>query len=757
MSDQIIEVEAKPRETSLRDLFYIFFRHKWKLILFCVAVVVCVAVVTFCGADAYRSEAKLMVRLGRESVTLDPTATTGTIIPITQSRESEVQAELEILKSREIAEKVIDSIGPEAILKRPAKAKETPAQGEAREPLKVVKQKVSAAVNRLRAFLERHDIVTPVAERDKAVLTVMKNLEIGTQRDSSIVAASYEATNPKLAQQVLAKLIELYLEKHIAVHQTPGSYPFFTQQAEHLRARVAQLEKELQDLKDKTGISSLEEQQRVVLERTGTLETEVDRTEAGLASSQARVQSLRQTLASTPQTVVTASTSGVGNYAVDLMRDRLYALQLREQDLASKYTDESRQLQEVRRQIAEAQGLLSKEQPARTQVTNGLNVAHQQVEVALLTEQAAFSSYQAELDALRSRLANAKAELRTLSDSETKIRVLTREIEIQEQNYRKYSVNLEQARIDQALQTGRISNISVVQPATLPIKPYRPQKVLQLLLGILLGVFGGIGLVFLCAYLDHSIKTPEEAEERLQLPTLASIPRVRTDRVRQAGWLRKQTKQWVVPAGVREQYNAFRERLLLQSTALKEAPQVLAVTSCHPGEGVSTIAANLAAVLARRGDGHVLLIDADVAHPSVHRVFRTRLAPGLTDVLKDGETGEQAIISSPIQNLDILSAGAPNGDPSEIFSSGGLPRLLDSARKRYRFVVLDLPSVTEASWAVRLASLCDGVALVVEAERSRREVVQRAKKQLVESKATVLGVVINRRRFRIPGWLYRRL
>jgi capsular exopolysaccharide synthesis family protein len=165
----------------------------------------------------------------------------------------------------------------------------------------------------------------------------------------------------------------------------------------------------------------------------------------------------------------------------------------------------------------------------------------------------------------------------------------------------------------------------------------------------------------------------------------------------------------------------------------------------------------LAAVLARWGDGHVLLIDADVGHPSVHRIFRTKLAPGLTDVLKDGEAGEQAILSSPIQNLDILSAGAPNGDPSEIFSSSAVPRLLDSAKKKYRFVVVDLPSVTEASWAARLASLCDGVVLVVEAERSRREVVQRVKEQLVESKASVLGVVINRRRFRIPGWLYRRL
>lgn len=754
MSDQMVQAEERPRETSLRDLYYKFFRHKWKLILFFLAVVACVAVLTFCRAEIYRSQASLIVRLGRESVTLDPTATTGPIIPIAQSRESEVQTELEILKSREIAEKVVDSIGPEKILKSPAKA--GPAQGQAQELFKVVKQKAAAAVNKLRGFLGQQDVVSPVLDRDKAVLTVTKQLGIGTVQDSSIISVSYRATSPDLAQQVLAKLIELYLEKHVTVHQTVGAYPFFTQQAEHLRAKVAQFENDLQDLKNKTGISSLAEQERVTLERIGTLETEIDRAEAELASSQAKVQSLRQILASTPKTVVTASTSGFGNYGADLMRDKLYTLQLREQDLASKYTDESRQLQEVRRQIAEAQQLLDKEHPERTQVTNGLNVAYQQAEAALLTEQAALASYQAEVDALRARLANARAELRTLNDSGIKIKALMREIGIQEENYRKYSGNLEQARIDQALQTGRISNISVVQPATLPIRPYRPQKALQLLLGVLLGVFGGIGLVFFCAYLDHSIKTPEEAEETLQLPTLASIPRVHADRVRPAGWLGKKAKQWAVPASVREQYNAFRERLLLSAGA-GETPRVLAVTGSHPGEGVSTVAANVAATLARPGDGHVLLIDADLGHPSVHRIFRTKLAPGLADLLKDGEAAKDAILPSPVQNLDILSAGAPNGDPSEIFSSGGLLRLLDSAKKNYRFIVIDLPAVNKASWAVRLASLCDGVALVVEAERSRREVVQRVKEQLVESKANVLGVVINKRRFRIPGWLYHRL
>jgi capsular exopolysaccharide synthesis family protein len=755
MADQVFEAEARRRETSLRDLCYIFFRHKWKMILFFLAIVLCVAVLTFCCDEIYRSEAKLMVRLGRESVALDPTATTGQIIPITQSRENEVQAELEILKSREIAEQVVAAIGPEAFLKRAAK--EPPAKEATGQRIQAVKQRIGDTAKKLRDRLEKWHVLKPVADRDKAVLIVMENVKIETQKGSSTISVSYEASNPQLAQQVLAKLTELYLERHIEVHTTPGSYQFFTKQSEQLRAKLVESENQLRDLRNRTGISSLEDQQRVLLDRIGTLETDIDRAEAAAASSQAKVRSLQATLATMPETVVTASTSGIGNYGVDLMRDRLYQLQLREQDLASKYTDESRQLQEVRRQIAEAQAMLSKEEPSRTQVTQGLNVAHQQVKLALLTEEATLAFHQAEVEAIRRRLGSTQAELTTLNDNATKVKALMREIDIEETNYRKYSSSLEQARIDQALQTGRISNISVVQPATLPIKPVRPRTLLQLLLGILLGTFGGIGLAFLAAYLDHSIKTPEEAEQRLQLPALASIPRVHADTVRSAGWWGEKAKQWIIPAGVREQYYAFRERLLLHANGSKETTHIFAVTGSRSGEGVSTVAANLATALARLEDGHVLLVDTDLGHPSLHRIFKRKLAPGLADVLKNGQPTEDAILPSPVQNLDILSAGATNGDPAEIFDSQRFPRLLNATKANYRFVVIDLPAVNEASWAVRLANLCDGVTLVVEAERSRREVAQRAKEQLIESKANILGVVINKRRFRIPGWLYRRL
>ena len=766
MSKEVVEVENRTPQSSLRNLYYVLFRHKWKMILFFLTIMVIVVVGTLYSPEIYRSEAKLLVRLGRESVTLDPTATTGKIINVSRSRESEVNLELEILKSRELAEKVVDYIGPEAFSKRTGR--KLSVKSVVHKVLRKTTQQVSTEVKEPQSLLEQLTLVERSDNRDAAVLGVMKNLEIKALKDSCVISITYETQSPKLAKDVITKLIVLYLEKHIAVHQAPGSQEFFTRQSEHLRGSLTQLEDELRDLKNATGISSVEEQRRVVLDRISILEKEIDTTEAELASSMTKVQTLEKTLATMPETVVTGTTEGFPNNAADDMRARLYELQLREQELTSKFNEENRQVQDVRRQIAAAQALLDKEAPTRTQMTKGLNSIHQQVQSTLFTEQATLSSLQAKIQILRRQLTTARVGLKTLNDAEPKITRLKREINMQEASYNKYSENLEQTRIDYALENDKISNISVVQPATLPTKPVPQRKLLNMALGLLVGIFGAIGLAFFLEYIDHSIRTPEELEEKLLLSTLAFIPRVRANKIRPTGKRRKQTKpsdksvksvpkRWKIPIKIREHYSVFREELLLKSNGHSKAPYVLAIIGCCRGEGVSTIAANISAMLAQLGEGRVLLVDANIRCPSAHRIFQTRLGPGLANILTADQDYRDIIASWRFQNLHILTAGIANGSSSGILRPAQFTKLINSMKKDYRYVVFDMPAVREARSAARLASLCDGVVLVVEAERLRWEVLLNAKAQLLKWNANVLGVVLNKRRFPIPEWLYQTL
>src|SRR3990172_6894365 len=233
-------------ERSLRDVYYIIFRQKRKVLLFFLAVFITVAVGTFLAPSIYRSEAKLLVRIGRESVSLDPTATTGQVVSLGQSRENELKSELDILKSQDLVEKVVDIIGPAAILGKEEKKEEEKAVqsappagivsrviGEIGDYLRMAKDDVKATLK---------GILRPMSDRDSAILSVMKNLEIEAPKNSNSIAIAYEAKDQKLTKEVLDRLIDAYLEKHINVHRTAGSYKFFNEQTDQFQNSLAQTE-----------------------------------------------------------------------------------------------------------------------------------------------------------------------------------------------------------------------------------------------------------------------------------------------------------------------------------------------------------------------------------------------------------------------------------------------------------------------------------------------------------------------------------
>ncbi len=510
-------------ETSLRDVFYFLFRHKWKAILFFLAVMVTVTIGTIIAPWIYQSEAKLLVRMGREHISLDPTATTGPFISMSQIWENEVKSELEILKSRELVEKVVDSLGPVEILKGPEKVtkKDEVVLEEPHHLVKEIKKMLSPILKKLTNLLKGNSNSMNI--REESILTVTENLGFEVLKNSNIIFISYKATNQKMAQTVVDKLISFYLDKHINVRRTPGSYEFFTQQTDQFRNTLNQIEENYKELKNKTGIASLDEQRRILLNRIGDLQKEIEATESILASSRARVQEMEITLSNLPETQVTQEITGNPNQGADLMRSRLYELQLKEQDLLSRYNENSQVVKEIRRQIVEARSLLAKEESTRTLVTRGVNETHKQIKSALLTEKTTLSSLQAKLKKLQAQFGSARAELKTLNESETQLSQIQREMNIQDSNYRKYLDKLEQARIDHALEIEKISNISIVQAPTYPVRPIGPKKALNMILGLLLGILGGIGLAFFSDYIDHTFKKPEDIEKRLKVPTLASV------------------------------------------------------------------------------------------------------------------------------------------------------------------------------------------------------------------------------------------
>ena len=759
-------------ETTLRDFYDVLFRHKRRSLVFFFCVMIVVILATFLFSEIFRSEATLMLRIGRESVSLDPTATTGQVVSIGMDKENEINSELAILQSLELAEKVVDAIGVEMILTGPDKA-----PGEEDSVLSKVRygiHRLMKASGRVLTEIMRSGREPDPAEaernRDKAVRFLMQNLIVETAKKSSIISLSYDAKSPKMARDVLARLITLYLDKHIKAHRTTGSYQFFDQQKEEAHRALVNIEKELKNLKNSTGVSALTDQRRILLERTGSLQREWERTQSDMAASAAAIHSLQEKLSGMPKMLVITEISGAPNSASDELQKRIYELQLKEQGLLSVYTEESIPVKEIHRQIDETRLLLEKTVQT-SQVTTGINASYQEIRLLLVKEESGLPSLWARAEALKAQILKAADDLTILNETEMRLSRLQREMEIQEFNYRKYATSLEQSRIDHELEMQKISNISVVQEASYSVKPVRPRKIINLAVGLFLGIFGAIGLALFSEYLDHSLKKPGDIDSKLQLPMLATIPLMTAPGLSSLGFPFQPLQPESVPHGsddrgniplsieTRELSESLRECLLQPFGTPPKILSTLAVTSCHAGEGVSSVAAYITCLLAEQSEGRVLIVDANLDRPAQHRMFGVQSSPGLIDMLARGKAG--AIQSSPIANVDVLSGGA-GGEGNNINLARNadlksLAELLAALRREYTHIVFDVPALWDDVSGVKLASAMEGVILVVEAEKTRWEVARHTQARLLEARANLLGIVLNKRRFHMPEWLYKTL
>ena len=203
-------------------------------------------------------------------------------------------------------------------------------------------------------------------------------------------------------------------------------------------------------------------------------------------------------------------------------------------------------------------------------------------------------------------------------------------------------------------------------------------------------------------------------------------------------------------------YLALLHSLPIKGSGGNKSLSTLGITSCNRGEGVSTVAAQLSMAAAFAGM-RVLLVDFNWNHPAVHQFFNVPCSPGVSNALALDAPNHNLIQPSHISNLDLLTAGTQAGNLIPEISLEKIRSLIDSLQINYDLIIFDLPEAAEAGTSLALASVLDGVVLVVEAERVRWEVASRVHELLLRSRANVLGVVLNKRRFHIPNWLYRTL
>lgn len=495
---------------SLRDIFMIFFRQKNLILLVFVFTVFSISIWSFFSPEIFQSDAKLFVQLGRENISVDPSVV-GPTTPVRFDRESEINSEVAALKSRVLVEQVVAEVGPSAILM--AKGEEPAADSE------------SQLADMGSGLLVRLGLKKPVPPNEIAIAKVMENTSVGTDAQSNIIYASYQAENPKLAQNILNLLIEKYLDRHIVMHQTQAPLQFVEARANNLKEVLEQKEDALKQFQKQNSMSSMEGQKTKVLEQVNLIQIEIDRVAGLVGASSATIESLKKDLSGRSPKRELNRVIGRPNRAEEAIKDRLFELKTQEADLAARYPDSDRALINLRDKIKLVERQLSRESATHAEITEGVDTNYLALQLNLANEQAQLQALLARQKVLKTELAKRQQSLLEISPKEIDLQRIMREINIASSEYQKYRDNLQRAKMSSDLDSSKISNINIVQPATFSLIPIKPKKKIIILIGILLGGFLGVGAAFLREYFDNTIKVPQDVELRLDIPVLACTSR----------------------------------------------------------------------------------------------------------------------------------------------------------------------------------------------------------------------------------------
>lgn len=304
------------------------------------------------------------------------------------------------------------------------------------------------------------------------------------------------------------------------------------------------------------------------------------------------------------------------------------------------------------------------------------------------------------------------------------------------------------------ISTGTDNNIGVIEIAIPPETPIAPRRLSTVLAALLLSTLFGAGLALVLEYLDDTIRNTEEVEKYLGLPALAAIPTIDSTQRRRLLLVganeesdSRTDSELLIHLDPRsslaEAYRQLRTSILLSTAG--HAPKSLLITSSLPSEGKTTTAINTAISLAQTG-AKVLIIDADMRRPRLHSVFNVSNAEGLSTILSSELNGNEildVIQKEETTKLYLLPSGPVPPNPAELIGSEQMAKLLGLLQNNFTHVVVDSPPIASFTDGVLIASMVDGVILVVNSGKSSRQIVRRSRQLLQDIGAKIFGVVLN--------------
>src|SRR6185369_7333009 len=436
----------------------------------------------------YESRMKVLVKRERVDPIVSPDQSTQVQVQNVVSEE-EMNSEAELMKSDDVLRKVV--------LENHLQTKEGGWLRHGSE-----EEKVAAAIRHLKS-----------------------KLNIDTGRRTALISVTYADRDPQMAAAVLRSLGNAYLEKHTDVNRPHGQFAFFDKQAEETRKGLADAESKLGEFAKDNGAVAPQLERDITLQKLNEFKFSLEQTRASLRETQNRIAELTRLQSSTPDRITTQTKRADNPQLLQQLKSTLLTLQLKRTELLTKYQPTYRVVQEVDKQIADTKAAIAAEdaKPVREEVTDQ-NPTHEWIRSDLAKAKADLTSLQARERVTQSSIKEYEDRAQKLDAAGLQQQELLRNQKEEQDNYLLYSRKREEARITEALDQGKILNVAIAEKATPPPLPAHPAW-LYAMFGALAGLVFSAGLVFIAEYTDNSFRTPDEINDDLGIPVLASIPR----------------------------------------------------------------------------------------------------------------------------------------------------------------------------------------------------------------------------------------
>lgn len=704
----VLRQDDSDDEIDLLKLWNSLWRRKWSILSLVLAVMMVAALAVLVVTPIYRAAATLLIEQKAAKV-----VSIEQVYGLDGMGNEYLQTQFELLKSRALAERVVRQLNltthPEF----------DPRQQP--EPL-IDLSWLRSALNfhkvvpvTLPGDLEDEAALSEAEIFDEVVKQFMEVTSVSQQGKSQLVTISVEMADPRtaaLAANALANgFIESQLEATMEMSATATNW--MNSRLGELRARLKEAEDRLQSFREAENLVDIDGVSTIVageLSLTADRMIDARRQRAEAESQYRQVQAMRsggwERLATIPAVL--------GHPLIQQFKADEAKAKAKVEELSRRYGARHPAMEGARSELNAASASL------RGQVEQIVAGIERNYQLAVANENSLRSSFNAN-----------KAQIQQISAKEFRLRELQREVEANRALYDTFMTRLKETSATADLDT---ANARIVDPAVVPSEPVKPKKTLIVLIAGLLALFAGVGLTLLLDALNNTFKSTEEIEGKLNIPVLGILP-----------LLKKKERSEIAHMFQEGQNKPFCEAIRTIRTgvvlsAMDNAHKVIVITSSIPGEGKSTVSANLAFALGQVEK--VLLIDADLRRPALAKNFDFPVGtPGLANLIANTAKLEDCL--REMNGISMLCAGTVPPNPLELLSSQRFAKAIEYLKSKYDRIIIDSPPTQAVSDAMVLSTFANALIYVIKSDSTAIPLVEKGVGQLLQNNAPVTGIVLN--------------